>query len=67
MTKPKDGGAAFPVDYIEGMSLRDWFAGRAMTGCLPGIGLDAAFVEERAMLAYRIADAMLAEREGGGE
>ncbi len=50
---------AFPVGY-DGMSLRDWFAGRAL------IGLASSREWERytdvAAHAYGLADAMLAER-----
>ena len=67
-TKKDDGGAAFPPnagwrDYdpnARGMSLRDWFAGQALTG------LVAAYTEVSwhalAKDAYAIADAMLAQR-----
>lgn len=37
MSKPDDGGAAFPrywLDEQSGMSLRDWFAGQALVGLL---------------------------------
>lgn len=70
-----DGGQAFPsVLYsheraenwsTDGMSLRDWFAGRV----LPQIWADDRCHDEEAMTldemaheAYRMADAMLAER-----
>ena len=43
----------------EGMSLRDYFAGKALEGTLPGAMLD---VDEYARLAYRMADAMLKAR-----
>ena len=76
MSKPKDGGPAFPVLEYEykatgdlhpsptmqpGMTLRDWFAGRALTGMLanPDCGQSN---EKIADWAYRIADAMLEER-----
>ena len=65
-----DGGPAFPrqqhpgeYGYGEkGMSLRDYFAGQALAGLLApseGEGKCAYF----AMMAYKFADAMLAERE----
>ena len=44
-----------------GMTLRDWFAGQAMAGICRG-GVD--FPKDAAR-AYRIADAMLAERMKG--
>ena len=67
-----DGGPAFPkaagtwekLHEAEGMSLRDWFAGAALTGMLPGeawADTDPRFV---AQCAYNLADAMLAHRKG---
>ncbi|MCO4179222.1 hypothetical protein LG195_03090 [Proteus terrae] len=68
----KTGGAAFPVPATElhgthtGMSLRDFFAAKAMQGmlsneqCKP---FDMSFSEEyHANCAYRMADAMLKAR-----
>ena len=67
-----DGGPAFPAaigynDLQVGMSLRDWFAGQALTGLLAGYyanpdsgGLGS---EEIARFVYRQADAMIAARE----
>lgn len=46
-----------PVDY--GMSLRDYFAGQALTGLLAG---DRESFSSLPARAYQIADAMLAER-----
>ena len=73
-TKPNDGGPAYPIHIPagsgcgphihEGMTLRDHFAGLAMQGMLASETVDA--VEEFARVAYRLADAMLAEREKGG-
>lgn len=79
MTEPiKDGGPAFPCDpfiasmpgnetvakrLAEGMSLRDYFAAKAMQGMLadpeviPNIGT--------ATTAYEMADAMLRARSKG--
>jgi hypothetical protein len=68
MSKPNDGGPAFPgwdensSSPILGMSLRDWFAGMALQGMLacPGSsGGDDAYEVD----AYRLADRMIAERE----
>ena len=57
----KTGGAAFPLesDYgsQSGMTLRDYFAGQWI-GQLEVFNPDAA-----AAVAYRFADAMIAERE----
>jgi hypothetical protein len=51
----------------KGMTLRDWFAGQAVHGLLEQAHVfeiqDDWWIAER---AYRIADAMLAEREKGG-
>ena len=64
-----DGGPAFPqtaqVEFLRqnGMSLRDWFAGQAI-GCAAYSG----FLRENerwpdlSRWAYKLADAMLAER-----
>ena len=80
-----DGGTAFPVreDYCEsqghyrqyasdGMSLRDYFAAKAISGLMANIELLRSTVKkeqsqseaesEVARAAYAIADAMLAER-----
>lgn len=47
-----------------GMSLRDWFAGQALAGLLASQTADwMASDEGSALRAFRIADAMLAERE----
>ena len=68
----KNGGPAFPYsvvnccpshgDMVEpnqnGMSLRDWFAGKAMGSYWPA----TATHEQNAAKCYAIADAMLAER-----
>jgi hypothetical protein len=73
--KPDDGGPAFPVTppvdetgrtavgypYPDtGMSLRDWFAGQALVS-LPVRGGIVTPIDVAAD-AYRIADAMLVER-----
>jgi hypothetical protein len=75
---PKDGGPAFPREYMHtghsGMSLRDWFAGQALAGALasgkllsPSQALEAETVAEFwARSSYIVADAMLAAREGKG-
>ena len=57
-----DGGAAFPVAHSHliqsGMSLRDYFAAKAMQALAQGNYFDAT-----ARQAYMIADAMLKARE----
>ena len=61
----RDGKQAFPsVEYL-GMTLRDWFAGQALTSKLleyynGNLGNDSEAIARR---AYKIADAMLAERD----
>ena len=78
-----DGGAAFPTmefervgEYVHsdivhpGMTLRDWFAGKALQGMLSnGIGLhwsegiEPISLPEFGEESYRFADAMLKARE----
>jgi hypothetical protein len=68
----EDGGPAFPSfqrDY-HGMSIRDWFAGQALTGLManptPLIDTAGATVlrtpDVMASCSYKVADAMLAAR-----
>lgn len=74
MSKPYDGGPAFPwreedgaggYNQHVGMSLRDWFAGKALAGMPWSMEITA---KEQAKECYAIADAMLAERlKGGGK
>ncbi|MDY3558140.1 hypothetical protein R5W23_000861 [Gemmata sp. JC673] len=82
MSTPNNGGPAFPrsgfeVDREErgnfdtspqtGMSLRDWFAGRAITGLVQFADAPTRLrPEEMAEAAYRIADALLAQSVKGG-
>lgn len=75
-----NGGPAFPVTPTDrsgqcaptecGMTLRDYFAAKAMQGIIHNeadIDFSGKTVESAvASLSYRIADAMLAEREKGG-
>lgn len=54
-----------PVDTTPGMTLRDYFAAQALTGCLANIDRSHANLptnKELADEAYALADAMLAER-----
>lgn len=76
MAKIDDGGAAFPEGengHGEGMRLRDYFAGQALAGLLawsPHENGCQFKPDEAAVRAYKMADAMLAERKktnGGGE
>lgn len=77
MTKLDDGGSAFPrtgsftsdgdkrFDSIslDGMSLRDWFAGQALPHLISGaIGMGP---KQKCEQAYKYADAMLAARKKG--
>ncbi len=62
-----DGGRAFPSHGSmgevaqEGMSLRDYFAAKAMQGLMARVGAHDA--DRIAHDAYIVADAMLAERD----
>jgi hypothetical protein len=66
--KVEDGGPAFPLvtpnDWSErahGMTLRDWFAGRALVGACSAPFSEGA-APEMARACYAMADAMLAAR-----
>ena len=78
-----NGGPAFPFGQISevtgqpingffapGMTLRDWFAGQALSGLTPADGFTPdhkdtpIMIMDLAINAYQIADAMLAAREG---
>ena len=60
---------AFPRDHAHdghnGMTLRDYFAAKAMQAYFsdPAAGFGSDGIAEASKAAYRIADAMLAERE----
>ena len=62
-----DGGAAFPVsngrDTDHGMTLRDWFAGQALSG-ISAKSEDGFSIspKDEAEWAYQRADAMIAAR-----
>jgi hypothetical protein len=72
-TQPNDGGPAFPVlretenpsiplfMASSGMTLRDWFAGQALAG-LVALSRPDSSVTSDTLLAYHLADAMLAAR-----
>lgn len=71
MSAHDNGGPAFPVAYgdgrIEGMTLRDYFAAKAMAAWIATYGdnphpATTGHAETVANNAYQIADAMLAER-----
>ena len=72
----KTGGPAFPqsireedgsTTYYHGLSVRDYFAAKAMQGWLSTYptehGADEVYAEGVAELAYEVADAMLKARE----
>jgi hypothetical protein len=70
MTTINDGGPAFPMSYDnslaytypshQGMTLRDYFAAKAMQALL---GYEESTLQNDAEVAYQMADAMLKERE----
>ena len=69
MSNQTDPQAAFPDEYQNGMTLRDYFAAKAMTWFLTALE-NEAIVEDRALLrqfaaesAYRMADSMMKARE----
>ena len=59
------GGYAFPVGIVPGMNLRDYFAAKAMQGLLSSANFSAEFINEGHIFSasYKIADAMIKERE----
>jgi hypothetical protein len=74
MANREEGGMAFPGEYTtkdfygretahvtKGMTLRDWFAGKALSGHYANWG-DRS-VNEIAALSYTMADAMIAARK----
>lgn len=69
MTTKTDGGPAFPVPGLQhdesfnGMTLRDYFAAKAMQGECAAHTNRRPDAKETAEFAYRVADAMLAARE----
>lgn len=73
MSTTNDGGPAFPqndatvnrINNLDGMSLRDYFAARALVGMLANHDCGGSF-DAFARDAYRYADAMLKAR-GGAE
>ena len=70
MTDRHDGGPAFPrngqshLDTKDGMSLRDWFAGQVIASVKAWHPADKQG-KPAAVIAYEIADAMLAARSEG--
>lgn len=66
MSKINTGGPAFPVPDLHnnGMTLRDYFAAKAMQGLL-STGDEEVTTIGMAQASYALADAMLKAREGG--
>ena len=72
MNKINNGGSAFPyrdeMSILSGMSLRDYFAAKAIIGFTSATNQDGDWTgwdlaKEIAREAYNIADAMLKERD----
>jgi hypothetical protein len=69
MSAKETGGSAFPVEETDrsaespGMTLRDYFAAKAMQGYLAAFGYDGDSDSNIAHNAYQMADAMLKARE----
>jgi hypothetical protein len=69
MIDKQDGGPAFPLatssgsnESVNGMSLRDWFAGQTLAGMCANAEESYHPYEELAKRAYLQADAMITER-----
>lgn len=59
---------AFPVEggarpWNNGMTLRDYFAAKSITGINPGRNISEQDIQWIAWNAYRLADAMIKERK----
>lgn len=78
MSKINDGGPAFPCEkhdtgawdqtFEQGMSLRDWLAGKALGGLIASpVAFERSDRRHNSMAdnAYKFADAMLKAREAG--
>ena len=67
MKKAKQAISAFPTEFDEGMTLRDYFAAKAMSAYIAagpyedGIAV-ALFEPEIASMSWAMADAMIRER-----
>ena len=64
---PREDYQADDAPGQRGMSLRDWFAGQALSGWLASFGPGAHPTDESELAAYAfvITDAMLAARQAG--
>jgi len=60
MKRHDKAGPAFPVDASEGMTLRDYFAAKAMQAFLQNT---ETTYRQDAVCAYKMADAMLEARK----
>ena len=73
MSSTNTGGPAFPTKSYnverevmtleEGMTLRDYFAAKALQGICGVTGVDFGGPDEVARITYKLADAMLKARE----
>ncbi|HBQ4101918.1 TPA: hypothetical protein L7141_000676 [Klebsiella pneumoniae] len=71
MSKENNGGPAYPTQGYEGLTVRDYFAAKAMAAIVRrydghsfGVGPNSPQHKDLADEAYFIADAMLKAREG---
>ena len=71
MSNTENGGPAFPChpgvenSIYDGMTLRDYFAAKAMQGMIGSKAYIGMTAEGIARSAYAMADAMLEARKGG--
>ena len=63
MNNKTDPQAAFPDEYQNGMTLRDYFAAKAMQGIVTDTGWMGNTVSTLAGMSYEVADAMMKEGE----
>jgi hypothetical protein len=66
MSNTNTGGPAFPYENRyehEGMTLRDYFAAKAMQGVIASLQEGEDFTDRGCEWAYQIADAMLKARQ----
>lgn len=53
-------------DYRAGLTMRDWFAGQVVASAAANYGFNEFGAQDLSVHAYRIADAMIRERDRGG-